>query len=241
MFRTAHDPTSRRTPVPDAFAVWRDWNRSSYSVIVANLVPLLGVVLLHWDAFYVVFFYWVENVVIGFYNALRMATARGAGPFADAKKLFLVPSFCVHYGASCLVHLVFIFVLLGRGILDAGGPGFDPFGLFDAIDNTIRTLGLALPVGLLALMVHHGRSYVVDFIQSGERERVGPKQLMGRPYKRIAVLHIALVLGGIGAMSLGSPLWLLVILIVIKTAVDLGFVRVSAGGGAVGEGVGIGE
>ena len=45
--------------------------------------------------------------------------------------------------------------------------------------------------------------------------------LMMRPYGRIIVLHITIILGAFLTMALGDPLWLLVVLVVLKSLVDL--------------------
>jgi hypothetical protein len=47
------------------------------------------------------------------------------------------------------------------------------------------------------------------------------KELMERPYKRIVVLHIAIIAGGIFIMSLNSPLPLLLIIIFLKIGIDI--------------------
>ena len=43
------------------------------SLLIANAIPLWGVIFLGWDAFYIVLLYWTENLIIGFYNVLKMA------------------------------------------------------------------------------------------------------------------------------------------------------------------------
>jgi hypothetical protein len=43
---------------------------------------------------------------------------------------------------------------------------------------------------------------------------------MAKPYGRVVVLHIAIILGGIGAMALGSPLWALLVLLAMKIGLD---------------------
>ncbi|NIA27398.1 MAG: hypothetical protein GWP02_05020 [Desulfobulbaceae bacterium] len=64
---------------------------SAIILILANLVPLAGVLFLGWRVFDVIILYWAENVVIGVINVLRMITCRpepglagltqgGAGP-----------------------------------------------------------------------------------------------------------------------------------------------------------------
>lgn len=44
---------------------------------------------------------------------------------------------------------------------------------------------------------------------------------MMAPYGRIAILHIAILFGGFGVAALGSPLPLLLMLVVMKLAVDV--------------------
>ena len=54
-----------------------DFRASSIVLIVANLLPLLGVIFLDWDAFSIVALYWVENVVLGLINVLKLIVAKG--------------------------------------------------------------------------------------------------------------------------------------------------------------------
>lgn len=49
-------------------------HRSALVLIAANLVPLAGVIVGGWTAFEVVFLYWLENVVIGFFNICKLLT-----------------------------------------------------------------------------------------------------------------------------------------------------------------------
>jgi hypothetical protein len=47
------------------------------------------------------------------------------------------------------------------------------------------------------------------------------KELMNAPYRRIAVLHIAIIAGGFLVASLGSPMGLLVVLVALKIGMDI--------------------
>lgn len=50
---------------------------SVYALIFANTVPLIGVLFFEWSLFAIIFLYWMENIVIGFFNLLRMHKACG--------------------------------------------------------------------------------------------------------------------------------------------------------------------
>jgi hypothetical protein len=73
----------------------------------------------------------------------------------------------------------------------------------------------------VALVVSHGISFYSNFL--GRKEYVGRKaqEQMAEPYKRIIVLHVTIIFGGWFIMLLRSPVPALVLLIALKTAVDL--------------------
>ena len=74
---------------------------------------------------------------------------------------------------------------------------------------------------LLALLVSHGISFATSFL--GRREHAGrsASDQMSKPYKRVIVLHLTIIFGGWVILLLGSPLPALILLIILKTAVDL--------------------
>src|SRR5512135_1307407 len=101
------------TTVPPADPIARRLPPSAFVLLLANAVPLFGVLLHQWTVFAVVLLYWGENVVVGGFNVLRMLFARPSEPIAQAAKLFLIPFFCVHYGMFTFVHGMFVFAIFG--------------------------------------------------------------------------------------------------------------------------------
>ncbi|TWT75948.1 hypothetical protein Pla123a_27330 [Posidoniimonas polymericola] len=217
----------------------RRW--SVASLLAANLLPLLGVVFFGWSTFEVVILYWFENVVIGVINVLKMITCapdsyeeslarltRGedevtahlikeqAKAISDSPwlnhgaKFFFVPFFIVHYGMFCLVHGVFVVVLLGGDKPLEGRMG-PPSGW----------LSPGLLVAAAALAASHLVSFFRNYLAGGEYRRTILPELMAKPYPRIVVLHMAIVLGAFVTLMLNSPILLLVILVVGKTLLDL--------------------
>ena len=57
------------------------WYRvgSSYGALVAlvlaNLIPLAGVLFLGWSVWQILIIYWLENGIVGFFNVLKMRKA----------------------------------------------------------------------------------------------------------------------------------------------------------------------
>lgn len=203
---------------------------SVIALIAANLVPLFGVLFFEWDASMIVLLYWAENVIAGFYNVLRLALVRVESPAANLGKLFTIPFFCIHFGGFCAVHgffLVAFFELGGKGM----GSVFpdDPwFGhlvfvqlLVSVVAHVWRNMPPEMAWPLAGLMISHGISFVQHFILDGEYKKLSAGELMGRPYGRIVVLHIAIIVGGFFVMALGSSLGLLLILVVLKIGLDI--------------------
>ena len=48
---------------------------STRVLIAVNVIPVVGVLFFDWGAFNVVFLFWLENLVIGFFAVLKMVTA----------------------------------------------------------------------------------------------------------------------------------------------------------------------
>jgi Family of unknown function (DUF6498) len=190
---------------------------SSFSIwvlVAANLLPLYGVLFWHWEVFPLLLLFWIENVVIGVLNVARMLLVDPADPMAWLGKLLVVPFFCFHYGMFTSVHGIFVLTMFG-------GKAYDPkgFWLFEPALQAARDFNLWLPLGALA--ASHLFSFLWNYLYRGEFRRAGLAELMGRPYKRVILLHVTILFGGFAVMALHSPIWALVLLVGIKIAVDV--------------------
>ena len=191
------------------------------ALVAVNLVPVAGVVLWNWDVGALVILYWSENLVLGAYTIVKMLAQSPVGGLVSA--LF----FLIHYGGFCAVHGIFVLALT----MDVA-PDFiegEPWPLFlvfvQLLVSVVRqVLAMAPPEWLFAfaaLAVSHGISLIGNYFLGGEYREQTLKSLMGAPYKRIVVLHLAILLGGFGVMVLGSPLPLLLGLVGLKIGLDL--------------------
>ncbi len=206
--------------------------RPSLSIIaltVANLVPLLGVIFLNWEAAAIVLLYWMENLIVGFFNVLRMILVKGEPVANQFQKLFMIPFFCVHFGGFCAVHGFFLlaFFKIGspEGAIAAGDSWMGPLIFLQLLYAVVMQLWQSRPAGLdwpvLGLAVSHGISFVKNFLIGQEYLSLKLKELMMRPYKRIVLMHVAIIAGGVLIMKLGSPVALLCVLIFLKIAMDI--------------------
>lgn len=176
-------------------------------LVVANLVPLAGVLLLGWQLTTLLAVYWAENGVVGVFAVARMLTARGSGQAASAPTLLMVPFFCLHYGVFWVVHGLFVWLAF-------------PF-LFGSGAAPSRPDPAVVLAASVALFASHGASFVLNWLGGGEYRTSTPAAEMAAPYSRVMVLHFTIVLGAFAVSFVGSPLGALVVMVVLKTWLDL--------------------
>lgn len=177
-------------------------------MLLANLLPLLGVLKGQWTVYELVLLYWAENLLIGLYQLARFGAVgwlRGMPAMG-----VLAAFFTVHYGLFTLVHGVFVVTMFAPG---------DDAGLADAVAFLLSPAGLLVPLSLLA--GSHGFSFVVHFLMGGEWRSAGLKELMLAPYGRVVALHVAILLGSALVVLTGQDMAALVLLVVLKIGLEV--------------------
>ena len=118
------------------------WYRVSSSVgavvalILANAIPLLGVLFLGWNVWLLLIVYWLENGIVGAFNVLKILRAEGLAdptatvriggrPGSMAGRTGVAGFFLIHYGLFWLVHGVFV---LAMPIFAGVGGGLGSLG-----------------------------------------------------------------------------------------------------------------
>ncbi len=177
------------------------------ALVAANLVPLVGVLFFGWDVLNIALLYWFENLVVAVYAALRMLKAGGV------KAVPLVLFFAVHFGGFCVGHVIFLMVLFS----DIGG-----LAITGAPAPPAESSGLANLLAIAALFVSHGISFVRNYIGKGQYKTAEPGLEMFKPYPRMIVLHVAIILGAWVVMAIGSNVGFLALLVLMKLGLDLG-------------------
>jgi len=173
-------------------------------VIITNLIPIYGVLFSKWNIFSILFLYWAESAIIGFFNFLmvrkiKMLIPVGKdSPFKSVRYLS-ISMFIGPYSLFMLVHGLLILLI------------FRPFYI-----SFLETF-----VAFLFLVLNHAFSYAVDFLwNQGYRKVAFDKQLFF-PFRRLLVMHITVFFGGLLVKFIGIPLIALVFLVVLKIFVEL--------------------
>ncbi len=233
----------------------KPYAQSTYwSLLLANLIPIFGVLFLGWKALDVILFYWIETIIIGLYNMIKIYWCNGKkdvteeemvkimGPLFEwmqkqnkdkqnnanlsgnntadlskQSKWFLIFFFLFHYNFFIFVQLIFI---LGIDSAFGGGNSFDIFNPLHIIQYIYQNVDFLL-MGILGIVFSHGHSLYLNFIIGKEYEGRNPAAQMFQPYGRIFIQQFVVILGTMISMILGSPIFLMVLLVVIKTTIDL--------------------
>ena len=188
-----------------------DW--SLWLLLLANGVTTVLAVTQNWNLLALMWIYWFQNIVIGFFNFRRIRqlkefsteglTINGhpAEPTQETKN-HIARFFLLHYGGFHLVYFIFLLV-------------FSLTGMFSSADeNALNSADLKyiLPTALLFLG-NHVFSYFYNRPRDSGRQNIGA--LMSYPYARIIPMHLTIILG----LSLGGGLLLFLLLKTLADAV----------------------
>lgn len=204
---------------PAAESQARAWRAVDIALaLVSAGVIAWGVLVGGWSLFAVMALFWLENVVIGAFNLVRILFAGALGGLlAFIGALLMGAFFTVHYGLFTAVHGVFVAMLFGReaGIgMDGGlsGPLGRMFGWLLVDHETV--------IAIVAIVALHAAA-LVRWIMQRVAGEAASENLMAAPYGRIMVLHVALIVGAFLMFSLKLPQAAVLLLVALKLLYDL--------------------
>lgn len=187
-----------QNPLPS----WEDLRQaprlSLATLLVANVLPIVGVLAWGWDLGLILLLYWLESAVILVFSLIKVAATAGRAAFG------LVPFFLVHAGMFMGVHLLFLVgVFIER-----------PAGGWLTWSDDIDIL-----VGLGVLAASHLVSFLTNFVVRRERPSKGGDVMVGF-YGRIVVMHLTIIFGAILVSVFGARIFALLLLVALKTLAD---------------------
>jgi hypothetical protein len=181
-------------------------SESAVALVIANSIPLLGVMFFGWSLGDIMVLYWVESGVIAFYTVLKIAIV---GKLAA---LVAAPFFVGHFGGFMTAHFLLIYAFFLRGHDTGWMPG---------AAAELQSIFIPIWTSIAALFISHGVSFYSNFIGEREYEGATVSGLMTAPYQRVTLMHLTLIFGGWIILLMGMPTGALVVLLVLKTIVDL--------------------
>jgi hypothetical protein len=185
---------------------------SLWLLLASNGVTILLAVTQDWNVLPLMWVYWFQNIVIGFFHFLRIRqlkefstegfsiNGRPAQPTQETKN-HVARFFLMHYGIFHLVYFIFLLVFSRTGMFSSAGED-----AFSSADLKYVVFAALLFLG------NHVFSYFYNRPRDTGRPNIGT--LMFYPYARIVPMHLTIILGAF----LGGGLLLFLLL---KTLADL--------------------
>lgn len=184
----------------------RRFDVSILSLLAANGITIFAALRDSWDLRTLLWVFWWQNCIIGFFHALRMARAQNfyiSDPQVRvstprASKAFLVTFFIIHFSIFQLVYLAFLW----DGTLHTSAP----------------LVWRSVWIAVLGFFLNHLVSFLTN--TASIHTRIDLMRFMMLPYPRILPMHFFAILGGLFFVSPGTRAPLLFFLL-LKTAADV--------------------
>ena len=206
-------------------------NISLIALIFANVIPLIGALFFNWDAVFILALFWIENLIIGGFNVLKMLSA--SAYHRELKGIVITAFFIFHYGAFCSIHGSILWSILGLERIDTAIYfASESMGVLELFTEGAAVLLAFIDkfqpqiyLGIAALVLSHLVSFIEHFILRGKIFETKAKDLMAKPYTQIIILHAGLIFGAAAVEKFGSTFWLLLVIIAFKIVVDVTLYR----------------
>ena len=194
--------------------------RSLAFLVAANLIPLFGVLFFQWDVKGVILLYWLENIIIGFFNVIKIMLLdddKSNHLYNIKSNLFIsfiykilrAFIFLVHYLPFLLVHGLFLIFLLKL------------IGSFEINSLSLKLLISTLIFPFIVLLLSHAFSFVDNYIFKKEYVKANYGALMIQPYRRIAIMHVLIIFGSFVLAIFKNSFYLVFLLICLKIGADI--------------------
>lgn len=183
---------------------------------LANLVPLVGILLWGWDAFNLVVLYWLE---IGATAGIGLLSIALLGAPTDEDDNSIVEKLLIRGQLVVGLGLVYAFLLgiywaMISGIANTLLSGYD--------QSSVWVATRAVELGVVGFVVSHLLGVGSAVLGGTDAVETNTKSMVRGSLRSLVVMHSVLAFGTFGVIALGSPLPLLVLLVAIKTAADAG-------------------
>lgn len=153
--------------------------KSLITLIAANLLPIVGVLLFDWKIFEIVWLYWVETLIIGAFTLAKLKTIAKFLKASSGPAMFF---FCIHFGIFAAAHGFVISVLFSP----------EPIQAWQYIGGVLG----GVMVAVAGLFISHMVAYKNEFLEGEKFKKLTLGQQMSEPYSRIIIMQAFVVLGG---------------------------------------------
>ena len=185
-------------------------------LLLSNLITIVLAVVFSWSLMIILWSYWLQSIIIGFFNFLKILTlkesssqgmtvnGKPASPSAfNGIKIFIAFFFAFHYGGF---HICYAFFLA-------------MFTVFSFVSHSasFSDIGFIFLSGII-FFFNHLYSFL-HYRNKPVQRSIGT--LMFFPYARIFPMHLTIIFGGMFLFSKTGSVFVLVLFLVLKAIADL--------------------
>lgn len=160
-------------------------------IIFSNLFPLYGVINYNWTIFSVVYIYWLELLIVTFFQFFKIILSKGEPKWHLSVKIFLGIRFLIERCGLFIFYLIFILVFLG---LMAGKSDDDGSSLI-SMAKVISLRESFFRFTLLSFIIFNFAEFFVLYILNGQYKTSKPTDYNFILDAHILVVHVVVVLG----------------------------------------------
>jgi hypothetical protein len=167
------------------------------------------------SAMSILFAYFLETIIIGIFNALKMLWSILYGK-SKSSEFGLILFFLVHYGFFIAIQSIFGFSLFG---IERNGIIKEPFHI---IENYSAILHLEdIKYALPAIIFTHLGKFITDYIKNEKYKKFTAKEIMFKPYVRIFVQQFVVIISFFFIVFGKGGVIAAILLIIFRLVIDL--------------------
>lgn len=196
--------------------------RENKSVWLNALFYIALIVVGRLSATEFVIVYALETMIIGVFHAIKMLTITFLSSEMKNKRgegVGLTLFFLVHYGFFVFIQTTFFFVFLSIG----DDRVSDSFGLSSFL-TVLQFKGVQM--ALVLMLLSHAFKYWFNFYKNYRFQEVNLALYMFQPYVRIIIQQFVAIIPGFFIVFGNGGIAVAIVLIIIRTLVDLFFAKI---------------
>jgi Family of unknown function (DUF6498) len=195
----------------------RKLTASDYSLIIANLVPVVGVWGWGWSPKEVFLVYCLETIIVGIFTLVKMGIVTAIRKrdtwyvnesTSQQPGILFMLFFIMHYGLFVMVQMGIFFGVSGMMDKESHVNAFNFFYKWPQLIS-------ADPLIMLGTFVlFYTYRLIVDFIQTRQYRTISMTRLMLQPYGRIFIQQLTVIIGSMFLVFGAGKIFILIFALV---------------------------
>lgn len=173
-----------------------------FFIVAFNLVPVFGVLFYNWQPFEAFWFFWVETLIMAFFNSIRIVFSQNQQSATTSTSSPLV--YHINKGIQYLLIRIGIFLFYSIFIITFIGFVANNNADKEPVINTLLFQNSFFNLSLLISIFSQTYYLVFYFFRSGAFITARPDSYAALFDGRQLVMHFAVVLGAFGSMFLAK-------------------------------------